>query len=316
MTYPAALGLLGLVLAVSLVAAAGTAAGTTRSAGSLMVSLSATPSYGGPPLVVTFEASVSTGIPTSYNWSFGDGTFYNGTNSSAARPAHVYSNPGSYAASVEVFEGLNSGEASIAIHVVAQALAVQIAASAVNGDAPLSVWFNSTVSGGTETYVNFSWVFGDGGSGSGSSLRYTFTRAGNFHVMLAVHDSGNASASAGVWVNVTSSTTTNSVDWSTVGQLSPWFVGGLVAGALGFWLARRSEWARPREAKNASHVTGTRPNIQRSRNRTSSPGGYHRSGARSAPARIEISRGQNPSDGNLACLPKNHPSLGKTRSSR
>jgi len=224
-----------------------------------MVSLSATPSYGGPPLVVTFDASVFTGIPTSYNWSFGDGTFYNGTNTSAASPTHVYPNPGSYTASVEVFEGLNSGGASIAIHVVAKALAAQITASAVGGQAPLSIWFNATVSGGTGTYVNFSWVFGDGGSGSGPSLRYTFARAGNFHVTLTVHDSGNASASAGVWVNVTSSTATTSVDWSTVAQLAPWFGGGLVAGTLGFWLVRRSTWARPREAVKASHPTVLAP---------------------------------------------------------
>jgi PKD repeat protein len=182
----------GLVPVAATVGAAATADFT--------VSLSATPSYGTPPLTVAFQASVTTGTPTSYNWTFGDGSFYNGTNASAADPSHTFAAPGEYNVTIAVFEGGTSAIGSIAVHVVAELLAAQVSASALAGTAPLTVTFVASVSGGTGTYVNFSWSFGDGGSGIGATIRYTFDHPGSYHVLLAVYDSANATTTAGAWV--------------------------------------------------------------------------------------------------------------------
>ena len=66
---------------------------------------SATPLSGSAPLAVSFTDE-STGAPTSWLWTFGDG----GT-SSAQDPAHTYTAPGLYSVTLEVSNG--SGNAQI-----------------------------------------------------------------------------------------------------------------------------------------------------------------------------------------------------------
>ena len=72
--------------------------------------MSATPSTGAAPLTVTFDGSGSTdsdGTVTSWAWSFGDGA--NGT---GIQTTHLYSTPGTYAASLTVTD--NSGASGTA----------------------------------------------------------------------------------------------------------------------------------------------------------------------------------------------------------
>ena len=62
--------------------------------------ISATPLSGVVPFAVTFDGSVShdpNGAVTSWTWSFGDGTFGSGSNTT-----HVYSTPGTFTASLTV----------------------------------------------------------------------------------------------------------------------------------------------------------------------------------------------------------------------
>jgi PKD repeat protein len=71
--------------------------------------MSATPTTGAAPLTVTFDGSGSTdpdGTVTSWEWSFGDGTFGTGS-----QTTHVYSTPGTYNANLTVTD--NSGESSL-----------------------------------------------------------------------------------------------------------------------------------------------------------------------------------------------------------
>lgn len=213
------------------------------------VSLSATPSYGAAPLSVAFEASATSGTPTGFNWSFGDGAFYNGTNVSAASPTHTYVNPGTFLVNVTVFEGTESGATSIEVHVVPSTLAVHVSASVSTGRVPLTVTFMSQVSGGTGTYVNYSWNFGDGGSGSGSSIRYTYFHSGTFHAVLTVFDSSNASSAGGVWVNATSAETPRTNLWAVVEGVAPWLVAGVLIGMVVAWsLSRRPVTWRSEES--------------------------------------------------------------------
>jgi len=221
-----------------------------RAASTFEVSLSATPSYGTPPLTVSFEATATSGSPTAYNWSFGDGTYYNGTNASASAPSHTFAEPGLYNVSVGVYEGAAFGSGTIEVHVVAELLAAQVSASATAGTAPLTVTFSATVTGGTGTYVNFSWAFGDGGSGSGPAVRYTFEHAGAYHVVLTVYDSANATTTAGTWVNVTSTAGPPASLGTTLLSLAPWIVGAFLAGVVAVVLVGRyrGSFRRPPES--------------------------------------------------------------------
>ena len=69
---------------------------------------SATPTSGTAPLVVQFN-DTSTGSPTSWNWSFGDGKWFNTTDAASSNVTHVYWNSGSPAAYLLV---TNSGGSS------------------------------------------------------------------------------------------------------------------------------------------------------------------------------------------------------------
>lgn len=212
------------------------------------VSLSATPSYGAAPLAVAFQASVTSGTPTGFNWSFGDGALYNGTNASGASPTHTYVDPGTFTVHVTVFEGTESGAASIEVHVVPSALTVRVGASVSGGRAPLTVAFTSQVSGGTGTYINYSWDFGDGGLGSGSSIRYTYLHPGTFHAVLTVFDSGNASAVGGAWINVTSAEAPRANLWALAEAVAPWIATGVLIGVVVAWSlsGRPVAWHRVR----------------------------------------------------------------------
>ncbi|MDE1820194.1 MAG: PKD domain-containing protein [Euryarchaeota archaeon] len=170
-----------------------------------LVALSATPSYGGVPLVVLLNATAISGVPTSYNWSFGDGT--PDVNVSSHAPwdprYHTYGHAGYFDTTVTVHEGLRTSSANITIHVVPSALEVSIVASPLGGEAPLTVSFEGRVTGGTGTYASYSWTFGDASSGTGIALDHSYRDAGTYLVTFTVTDSKGTPASATTWVNVT-----------------------------------------------------------------------------------------------------------------
>jgi PKD repeat protein len=72
--------------------------------------MSATPSTGAAPLVVTFDGSGSTdlgGAVTSWTWTFGDGTMGTGV-----ATTHLYSTPGSYVATLTVTDRGNLSDST------------------------------------------------------------------------------------------------------------------------------------------------------------------------------------------------------------
>ncbi len=62
----------------------------------LLVNFTATPRTGIAPLAVSFT-DTSTGLPISWNWTFGDGDL---TNATEQNPVHTYQNPGNYTVSL------------------------------------------------------------------------------------------------------------------------------------------------------------------------------------------------------------------------
>ncbi len=74
---------------------------------------SATPISGNAPLSVSFSSAGSSdpeNQPLTYLWTFGDGT-----QSTQANPAHVYAQPGDYAAQLAVSDGLNTTLATLLV---------------------------------------------------------------------------------------------------------------------------------------------------------------------------------------------------------
>jgi PGF-pre-PGF domain-containing protein len=64
-------------------------------------SFTGTPTSGVIPLTVTFT-DASAGSPTMWNWSFGDGTWFNTTSAAAKSPTHTFNNAGTYTVNLTI----------------------------------------------------------------------------------------------------------------------------------------------------------------------------------------------------------------------
>jgi len=109
---------------------------------------------GSVPLTVQFN-DTSTGAPTAWNWSFGDGAF-----STLQRPAHTYTSTGRFTVSLNA---TNAGGSNISTRV--QCIAVYLpypgasfTANVTSGQAPLPVSFSDL---STNNPTGWAWFFGD-----------------------------------------------------------------------------------------------------------------------------------------------------------
>ncbi len=179
------------------------------------VGVTATPLSGPAPLLVRFNATVSSGTPDFFNWSFGDGSIWNNSSATGSTPLHRYSTSATYPVTVTAGESGCEVAARTNVTVFPGPITVIVRAHPASGVAPLNVTFNASVSGGTGTYATAVWSFGDGGVGSGLNLVYTYSRAGAFTAVLNVTDS------AGHWSEATTNVTVG-VAAPPPNSLSPW----------------------------------------------------------------------------------------------
>ncbi len=188
--------------------------------GILPVALSAsnlTPAVASP---VTLSVAVSGGKPPYlYSYFFGDGSFLNNSTSDSA--VHTYGLPGGFCASVVVADSARptdgglGGEVGVAVGGAAAPdcrsayapLTVTGGPSVTRGTAPLTVTFTANVSGGTGGPYGYSWLFGDGGTGSSAAVTHTFVAGGTYLVRLNVSDAAGdrANATWNVTVNASAS---------------------------------------------------------------------------------------------------------------
>jgi PKD repeat protein len=77
-------------------------------------------------------------------------------------------------------------------------------ATPATGLAPLTVSFDASSSSDSDgTLASYSWVFGDGTSGSGQIVNHTYAAAGNYTAILTVTDNDDLTASASRVITVT-----------------------------------------------------------------------------------------------------------------
>jgi PGF-pre-PGF domain-containing protein len=68
----------------------------------LIVNFSASPMNGTAPLTVVFSDTSTNGLPSVWNWSFGDGTWYNISDTALRNPEHAYVTPGTYTVNLTI----------------------------------------------------------------------------------------------------------------------------------------------------------------------------------------------------------------------
>ncbi len=189
------------------------------------------PQTGAPPLMVSFVVSIPSGatIPV-YSWTFGDGSYWNGSGAGYSAPTHLYVGGGLFTAIVTVDAPPTSYRCSAEISVRSTQVLARIVATPGSGVAPVRVAFQAVVYGGTGTYTRFNWSFGDGASGAGVQINHTYTLTGQFRVALNVTDTNGSVGSAETQIGVTPPSSPNPVPlWLRSAETwAPWVLAGLI----------------------------------------------------------------------------------------
>ena len=150
------------------------------------------PAEPGANQTVRFDGTTSTpsrgATITNYAWDFGDGSTATG-----AVAAHSYSAPGAYGVKLTVTDSQGISATSATQTVDVGAGNPPTAGFVFSPQDPLAnqaVFFNGTTSqpGTGHTVVRWRWNFGDGSTGSGSTVSHKFTQSGAHVVVLIVTD--------------------------------------------------------------------------------------------------------------------------------
>jgi PKD repeat protein len=140
---------------------------------------------GNVPLAVSFY-DLSTNVPTSWIWNFGDGA-----TGSVQHPSHTYTGLGSFTVSLTATNTAGSDTETKTDYITVSSQQLVPSASAVVGIVPLTVSFGLTsLSGDWATYL---WDFGDGHTSTERSPTHTYSTTGYHNVVVkAFDDYGNS----------------------------------------------------------------------------------------------------------------------------
>ncbi len=168
---------------------------------------SANPGGGIAALPVNFDASAATdpdGTIVSWQWAFGDGS-----TGSGSVIQHSYATAGTYTATLTVTDD-RGGTAVATVNIIVAANTPPLAvlnANTVAGFAPLTVQFDGSASTDADgTIVSWQWAFGDGSTGSGSTLQHIYATAGTYTATLTVTDDHGGTAVATTNITATLNT--------------------------------------------------------------------------------------------------------------
>ncbi len=144
-----------------------------------VTAFSASPISGKAPLKVQFTDK-STGTPTKWKWSFGDGKY-----STQKNPAYTYSKAGKYTVSLTVKNAAGTSTKTIKNYITvtgpAQKPVAAFSASPTSGKTPLNVKFTDTSTGSPTSWF---WNFGDGSKSYLQNPTHKYSKAGIYTVSL------------------------------------------------------------------------------------------------------------------------------------
>lgn len=133
---------------------------------------------------VTFQ-DLSGGEPTSWRWTFGDGTA-----SSAQHPTHRYTRSGNYVVELTVRRG---GVEASTSQIVSVGDTSELGASfAAQVDGFRATFLDTS----TGSPTSWSWTFGDGATSTTQHPTHTYGSAGNYPVTLTVRRAGSVSSTS------------------------------------------------------------------------------------------------------------------------
>ncbi|MBU8920539.1 MAG: S8 family serine peptidase [Bacteroidales bacterium] len=148
---------------------------------------SGSPVSGIEPLTVDF-VDASTGTPTSWSWTFGDG----GT-STQQNPSYTYNVAGSYNVSLSVSNAVGSDGITKNGYITVDPCVAPTAAfsgTPTSGYAALMVNFTDESTGA----ASWAWTFGDGGTSTQQNPSYSYADPGTYSVSLSVTNSCGSDA--------------------------------------------------------------------------------------------------------------------------
>lgn len=143
--------------------------------------------------------NTSTGNPTSYQWSFGDGT-----SSSVQNPTHSYNGTGYYFVTLTISGSGCQSTTYDTVYVGGLVSCQAMFTSSTNPSNPLQVYFSNISSSGLTTFL---WNFGDGTTSNQYSPSHTYSTAGTYTVVLSGTGANGCSSSFTGVVTVSNSTT-------------------------------------------------------------------------------------------------------------
>jgi|GEM_PF-2149318 len=139
------------------------------------------------PLTIQFT-DTSTGSPTSWLWTFGDGG-----NSTTKDPVHTYSKSGLYTVNLTVSNSVGSNTKSAYNYINATSPILppitNFTANITSGPIPLTIQFTDTSTGSPTSWV---WTFGDGGNSTNKDPVHTYSKSGLYTVNLTASNSGGS----------------------------------------------------------------------------------------------------------------------------
>jgi parallel beta-helix repeat protein len=237
--------------------------GTTSS--KPVVSFWGSPTSGNAPLNVTFKDN-STGSPTAWNWSFGDGTL-----STVQNPKHTYSAAGNYTVKLTATNAAGNATLTKSNYIKvagtsSQNLTAAFSASPTSGNTPLSVTFTDSSTGSPTAW---NWSFGDGNSSAVKNPVNTYSTAGSYSVTLNVSNSaGNNATTKSSYIKVTANNTTN----ATIPVVSFW--GSRTSGTAPLTITFTDASTNTPTAWNWSFGDGNYSTVQKPRYTYSKAGTY------------------------------------------
>ena len=192
---------------------------------------SGNPTSGDAPLTVLFS-DLSSGSPTSWSWTFGDGG-----SSTAQNPSHDYTSAGDYAVSLEATNANGSDTETktdyISVSAAPAPPVADFSGSPLSGNAPLTVNFTDLSS---NSPTSWSWTFGDGGSSTAQNPSHEYTAVGDYTVSLeATNADGSDTETKTDYISVSESGGEETIfsddfeaefaGWNTSGWQVSWYDG-------------------------------------------------------------------------------------------